>query len=75
LVDAWNIVKDGPELLRRNPDNLEKLSKFMKETGIEESKLISSFGNAKNPQKWIDMKIPEADLDNIYNGFKNDHTL
>ncbi len=43
----------------------------MKETGMEESKLISSFGNAKNPQKWIDMKIPEADLDAVYDGFKN----
>ncbi|WP_320002408.1 hypothetical protein [Shiella aurantiaca] len=72
LVDSWSVVKDGPELLRRNPENLEKLSKFIKETGMEESKLISSFGNTKNPQKWIDMKIPEADLDNIYNGFKND---
>lgn len=71
LVNAWGIVKDGPGLLRRNPDNLEKLSKFMKETGMEESKLISSFGNAKNPQKWIDMKIPEADLDVVYDGFKN----
>ena len=76
LVNAWDILfKDGDaasELVRRNPENLEKLFRFMKETGMEESKLISSFSNTKNPQKWIDLKMPEADLDNIYSGFKND---
>ncbi len=75
LVDSWKILfKDGDaasELVRRNPENLEKLSKFISETGMEESKLISSFGNAKNPQKWIDMKIPESELDAVYDGFKN----
>lgn len=71
VVDSWSIVKDGPELLRRNPENIEKLSTFMKETGMEESKLISSFGNAKDPQKWVDMKIPEADLDAAYDVMKN----
>lgn len=75
LIDSWKILfKDGDatsELVRRNPENLEKLSKFVSETGMEESKLISSFGNTKNPQKWIDMKIPESELDAVYDSFKN----
>lgn len=71
LANGWKILKDGPETLRRNSANLEKLSKFISETVMEESKLISSFGNTKNPQKWIDMKIPESELDDLYSGFKN----
>jgi hypothetical protein len=54
-----------------NSNNIEKLSEFMKITGMEKSKLINSFKNSKSPQKWIDMKIPENELDAIYDGFKN----
>ena len=71
LFEAWEIVSTGSEALRRNPTNLEKLNDFVSATGMEKSKLISSFGNAKNPQKWLDMKIPESNLDALYDGFKN----
>ncbi|HCX20466.1 MAG: hypothetical protein CMB80_05925 [Flammeovirgaceae bacterium] len=70
-IIAWDIIKSDA-LLREELVNLEKLGKFLKETEMEKSKLISSFSNSKNPQKWIDMKIPEADLENIYYGFKSD---
>lgn len=74
LVDSWRILfKDGDaasELVRSKPENLEKLSKFISETGMEESKLISSFSNAKDPQKWIDMKIPQDELDAAYDAMK-----
>ncbi len=71
VIDAWEIVSTGSEALRRNPTNLEKLNDFVSATGMEKSKLISSFGNTKNAQKWIDMKIPESNLDALYDGFKN----
>jgi hypothetical protein len=69
LVDAWEVLNIDAAL-RKNPADLEKLSKFMKETGVEKSRLISSFGNAKDAQKWIDMKIPEGELNSIYDGIK-----
>lgn len=34
--------------------------------------MTSSFGNAKKPQTWVDLKIPKSDLDNIFAGLKND---
>jgi hypothetical protein len=60
------------DVLRKNPADLEKLSKFIKETGADKTKLIESFKNAPDARKWVDMKIPQPELDNIYNGFKND---
>jgi len=70
LVAAWEVLNING-VLRKNPANLEKLSKFMKETGMDKSRLVSSFGNAKDAQKWIDMKIPESELNTIYDGIKN----
>ncbi len=71
LVDAWEVLNID-DVLRKNPADLEKLSKFMKETGSDKAKLIESFKNTPDARKWVDMKIPQAELDNIYNGFKND---
>lgn len=71
LIDAWEIVSTGSESVRRNTANLEKLNDFISATGMEKPKLISSFGNAKSPQKWVGMKIPESNLDALHDGFKN----
>lgn len=43
----------------------------MTETGMEKSKLISSFGNSVDKQRWIDMKIPEDELSDVYSVWKN----
>lgn len=71
LVDAWEVLNID-DVLRKNPTDLEKLSKFMKETGADKIKLIESFKKTPDARKWVDMKIPQAELDDIYNGFKND---
>jgi hypothetical protein len=71
LVEAWGVVKDGSTELRSNINNLEKLREFITETGMGKSKLIKSFKNTKNPHRWLDMKIPESKLDEIYNDFNN----
>lgn len=75
-VKAWDILfKEGDAIsqaLRTDPKNLEKLSRYIEVEGVDIVKLKSSFANTKDAQKWIDLKLPKSDLDNIYAGFKND---
>lgn len=75
-VKAWDILfKEGnaiSQALRTDPINLEKLSRYIEVEGVDIAKLKSSFANTKDAQKWIDLKLPKSDLDNIYAGFKND---
>lgn len=70
LVNAWEVLSIDVGL-RKDPASLEKIFKFMDKTGMEKSRLVSSIGNAKDVQKWIDMKIPESELNSIYDGVKN----
>ncbi|AYB29170.1 hypothetical protein [Chryseolinea soli] len=71
LVDAWEVLNIN-NVLRKNPSDLEKLSNFIKEAGAEKTKLIESFKNTPDARNWVDMKIPERELDNIYSSFKNE---
>ena len=76
MVRAWEVLfKEGDAIsqaLRTDPTNLEKLSRYIEVEGVDIAKLKSSFANTKDAQKWIDLKLPKSDLDNIYAGFKND---
>ena len=71
-IKAWEILKDVPQIIRTNTVNLQKLSRFIEVEGVDIAKLKSSLANTKDVQKWIDLKLPKTDLDNIYSGIKND---
>ena len=71
-VKAWDIVKDLPQGIKLNTTNLEKLSRYIEVEGVDIAKLKSSLGNTADAQKWIDLKLPKSDLDDIYNLIKND---
>ncbi len=74
-MDSWKVLfKEGDDIsatLRTNTDNLDKLNDFIKAEGADVAKLKSSFSNAKDAQKWIDMKIPQSELDAAYDAMKN----
>ncbi len=72
FVNSWRVLQDLAPEIKLDPANLEKLSKFITEEGMDLTKLKNSLGNAKDAQKWIDMKIPQKELDEIFVGIAND---
>jgi hypothetical protein len=70
LADAW-VVLSRDAALRKNPADLDKIARFIRETSMDKSRLTESFANARDARLWIDMKISQAELEGIYNGFKN----
>jgi hypothetical protein len=60
-----------PSSIKLNTAYLEKLSRFIEIEGVDIIKLKNSLANTKDAQKWIDLKLPKSELDNIYTGFKN----
>jgi len=71
-IRTWDVVKDLPQGTKLNTTNLERLSRYIDIEGVDIAKLKNSLTNTKDAQKWIDLKLPKSDLDNIYAGFKND---
>ncbi len=66
------MLQDLAPEIKLNTANLEKLSKFITKEGMDLTKLKNSLGNAKDAQKWIDMKIPQKELDEIFEVVAND---
>ncbi len=71
-VKAWDIIKDLPPAIKLKVENLQTLTRYLEVENVDISKLKSSLLNARNPEKWIELKIPRIDLDVIYAGFRND---
>ncbi|AEE54193.1 hypothetical protein [Haliscomenobacter hydrossis] len=68
LIKAWDVLSASPAF-RQNEVYLEQLANLIKTDGFDLAKLKSSFATAitkRNEQKWIDLKIPKADLEKIY---------
>ncbi|MCP5064732.1 MAG: hypothetical protein GY936_20035 [Ignavibacteriae bacterium] len=71
LLEAWKVMfreKDkAVDVLRRNPDNLKKLNKFIKGENISDlSNLKKSFGATAYPEKWLELKIPRKELEKLF---------
>jgi hypothetical protein len=71
-VRAWDIIKDLSENIRFAVDNLNRLSIYVRTENADVVKLKNSLANTRNEQKWIDLKITQAELADIYDGIKND---
>ncbi|MGL1889595.1 MAG: hypothetical protein OCD76_23980, partial [Reichenbachiella sp.] len=70
LIDSWSILfKEGDEIsagLRKNPENLQKLNDYIVAEGVDLTKLKNTFKNTAYPEKWLELKIPQSKLDEIY---------
>jgi len=71
MLSAWEILSPD-NALRKSPSDLSKLSRFISETGANKKNLSESFSNTRDGRKWLDLKIPQKDLEALYDGFKND---
>lgn len=71
-INAREIFSTGSESVKINTANLEEYNDFISVAGMEKSKLIYSFGNTKDAQKWIDLKSTSGKFNIVYNGFKNE---
>ena len=69
-VDSWGILfKEADEIsaaLRKNPENLQKLNDYIVAEGADLTKLKSTFKNTVYPEKWLELKIPQSKLDEIF---------
>jgi len=71
-INSWRVLQELAAEIKLKTTNLEKLSKYITEEGADLTKLQNSLKNAKDPQKWIDMKIPQKELDDIFEVVAND---
>jgi hypothetical protein len=74
LIKAWDVMASNPAF-RQNEVYLERLANLVKTDGFDWAKLKSSFETAVskgNEQKWIELKIPKADLEKTYQNGLND---
>ncbi len=66
------MLLDAPQEIRVNTANLDKLSRYIEAEKVDLSKLKSSLSNSRNPQKWIDLKLTQKELDDLYVNFRDD---
>jgi hypothetical protein len=69
LVKAWDILRSNASSVERgipgDLENLKKLDRYISQTEADISKLKSSYKNTLDPEKWLKLKIPEAELNEI----------
>jgi hypothetical protein len=77
LVEAWRVFKDAnqSDAIRKNPANLESLSKAFKQDGYNLTYFENLLRSKENPQKFVDDYVRKLGSDGKFvdNGLESDY--